>query len=54
VAGYKVNSKQSVALLYKNNKWVEKGIRETTTFTIAMNNMQYLVTRTKQVKVTPV
>ena len=51
VAGYKINSKKSVALLYTDDKWAEKEIRETSPFTIATNNIKYLgVTLTKQVK----
>ena len=40
VAGYKINSKKSVALLYTNDKWAEKEIRETNPFTIATNNTE--------------
>jgi hypothetical protein len=51
VAGYKINSKKSVAFYYTNDKQTEKEIRETTPFTIATNNIKYLgVTLTKQVK----
>jgi hypothetical protein len=51
VAGYKINSKKSVALIYTNNKLAEKEIRETTPFTIATNNIKYLdVTLIRQVK----
>jgi hypothetical protein len=51
VAGYKINSKKSVVLLYINNKWAEKEIKEITPFTVAMNNIKYLgVTLTKQAK----
>jgi hypothetical protein len=51
VTVYKINSKKSVALLYTNDKLVENEIRETTPFTLAMNNIKYLgVTLTKQVK----
>ena len=32
VAGYKINSKQSVAILYTSDKQVEKDIRETSPF----------------------
>jgi hypothetical protein len=39
VVGYKINLKESVALLYTNYKF-EKEIRETTVFTIAMNNVK--------------
>jgi hypothetical protein len=51
VAGYKINSKKSVAFLYSKNKWAEKEIREPTSFTIVTNNVEYLcVILTKQVK----
>ena len=35
VAGYKINSKKSVALLYTKDKEAESEIRETSPFTIA-------------------
>ena len=51
VAGYKINSKKSVALLYTNDTLVEKEIRETSPFTIATNNIKYLgVELTKNMK----
>jgi len=51
VAGYKINSKKPVTLLYTNDKWAEKEIRETTPFTRATNNIKYLgVTLTKKGK----
>jgi hypothetical protein len=51
LAGYKINSKESISLLYTNDKQAEKEIRETTPFAIATNNIKYLgVTLTKQVK----
>jgi hypothetical protein len=51
VARYKINSNKSVAILYTNDKQAEKEIRETISFTIATNNIKYLVvTLTKQVK----
>jgi hypothetical protein len=51
VAGYKINSNKSMAFLYKKDKWAEKEIRETTEFTIFINNIRYLgVTLTKKVK----
>ena len=51
MAGYKINSKKSVAFLYTSNKCVKKEIREITPFTIAMNNANYLgVTLTKPIK----
>ena len=37
VAGYKINSKKSVALLYTNDKGAEREIRETLPFKIATN-----------------
>jgi hypothetical protein len=40
VAGYKINSKESVAFLYPNNKQAEKEISETTSFTIFTNNVK--------------
>ena len=43
--------KKSVFLLYTDDKWVEKEIRETSSFTIATNNIKYLgVTLTRQVE----
>lgn len=46
-----MNSQKLVALLYTNDKWTEKEMRETTPFTIAPNNIKYLrVTLTWQVK----
>ena len=42
VAGYKINSKKSVALLYTNDKLAKKEIREMTPFPIAANNIKYL------------
>ena len=51
VAGYKINSNKSMAFLYTKDKQAEKEIRETTPFSIATNNIKYLVaTLTKQVK----
>ena len=35
VTGYKINSKTSVAFLYKDDKWTEKEIRDTSHFTVA-------------------
>ncbi|KAL6035173.1 hypothetical protein STEG23_034140 [Scotinomys teguina] len=50
VAGYKVNSKKSVALLY-TKKRAEEEIKATSPFTIATNSIKYLgVNLTKQVK----
>ena len=51
MAGYGINSKKSVALLYTSNKEAEREIRETSPFTVATNNIKYLgVTLTKEVK----
>ena len=40
VAGYKINSKNSVTLLYTDDKMSGKEIRETTPFTIATNSIK--------------
>ena len=51
VAGYKINSKKSIALLYTNNKGAEKEIRKTSPYPITTKNINYLgVTLTKEVK----
>ncbi|KAK7807248.1 hypothetical protein U0070_003248 [Myodes glareolus] len=51
VAGYKINSKKSVALLYTKDKEAEREIRKTSPFMIATNSIKYLgVTLTKEVK----
>jgi hypothetical protein len=51
VAGYKINSNKSVAFLYTKDYKTEKEIRETTTFTIVTNNINYLgVNLIKKVK----
>jgi hypothetical protein len=51
VAGYKINSNKSVAFLYTKVEQAEKKMRETTPFTIVINNIKYLsVTLTKEVK----
>jgi hypothetical protein len=42
VAGYKINSKKSVAFLYASDKQVEKEIRKTTSFIAVTNNIKYL------------
>ena len=42
---------KSVVFLHINDNWVEKDIRETTPFTKASNNLEYLViTLNKQVE----
>ena len=45
VAGYKINSKISVVLLYTKNKDTEREIRESAPFTIATNSIKYLLRR---------
>jgi hypothetical protein len=51
VAGYKINSNKSLAFLYTSDKQARNEIRETTPFTLATNNINYLgVTLTKEVK----
>ena len=50
VAGYKINTKKSLAFLYTNNEKVEKEIKETIPFTIA-TKMKYLeINLTKETK----
>ena len=41
VEGYKINTQKSLAFLYTNEK-VEKEIKETIPFTIAMKRIKYL------------
>ena len=43
-AGYKINTEKSLAFLYTNNEKVEKEIKETIPFTIAMKRIKYLGT----------
>ena len=42
VAGYKINSKKSLAFLYTNNEKTEREIKETIPFTIATKRIKYL------------
>ena len=42
VAGYKINTQKSLTFLYTNNEKVEKEIKETIPFTIAMKRIKYL------------
>ena len=42
VAGYKINTQKSLALLYTNNEKTEREIKETNPFTIAMKRIKYL------------
>ena len=37
-AGYKINTKKSLAFLYTNNEKIEREIKETIPFTIAIKN----------------
>jgi hypothetical protein len=51
VAVYKINSNKSMAFLYTKDKQAENEVRETTSFTIDINNIKYIgVTLTKEVK----
>jgi hypothetical protein len=51
VAGYKINSNKSMVFIYTKDKQAEKEIRETTPFSIVINNIKYLgMTLTKEVK----
>ena len=48
VAGYKINSNKSMDFLFIKDKQGEKEIRETTPFSIVINNIKYLgITLTK-------
>ena len=42
VAGYKISTQKSLAFLYTNNEKVEKEIKETIPFTIAMKRIKCL------------
>ena len=42
VAGYKINTQKSLALLYNNNEKSEREIKESTQFTIAIKRIKYL------------
>ena len=42
VAGYKINTLKSLAFLYTNNEKIEREIKETIPFTIAMKRIKYL------------
>ena len=39
VAGYKINTQKSLAFLYTNNEKIEREIKETIPFTIAMKEL---------------
>ena len=42
VVGYKVNTQKSLVFLYTNNEKIEREIKETIPFTIAMKRIKYL------------
>ena len=42
VAGYKTNTQKSLPFLYTNNEKIEREIKETFPFTIAMKRIKYL------------
>ena len=42
VAGYKINTKESLAFLYTNNEKIEREIKETIPVTIATKRIKYL------------
>ena len=42
IAGYKINTQNSLAFLYSNNEKAEREIKETIPFTIAMKRIKYL------------
>ena len=41
-SGYKINTQKSLAFLYTNNKKIEREIKGTIPFTIAMKGIKYL------------
>ena len=42
IAGYKINTQKSLALLYTNNEKTEREIKETIPFTIAIKRIKYI------------
>ena len=42
IAGYKINTQKSLAFLYTNNEKSERGIKNSTPFTIAIKRIKYL------------
>ena len=51
IVGYKINIQKSVALLYTNNKLLEREIKETIPFTITPKRIKYLgINLPKEVK----
>ena len=52
VAGYKINTQQSLAFLYTNNEKIEREIRETIPFTIATKRIKYFgINLPKEIKI---
>ena len=41
VSGYKINTQKSLAFQYTNNEKIEREIKETIPFTIAMKRIKY-------------
>ena len=46
VSGYKINTENTLAFLYTNNKKIKREIKESITFTIATKRIKYLVINT--------
>ena len=42
VSGYKINTQKSLAFLYTNNEKIERELKKTIPFTIAMKRIKYL------------
>ena len=42
VVGYKINTQKSFAFLYTNNEKIERQIKETIPFTVAMKRIKHL------------
>ena len=42
IAGYKINTQNSLAFLYTNNEKIEREIKETIPFTVASKRIKYL------------
>ena len=42
IPGYKINTQTSLGFLYTNNEKIEREIKETIPFTIAMKRIKYL------------
>ena len=51
VVGYKINIQKSVSFLYANNNLIEREIKKTITFTVALKIIKYLgINLTKEAK----